>query len=315
MNDMSIFVVLRQIAPLFILMAIGILLGRIKMVDSHFTKVMSQICMNVLFPASIIKSFYAKITPDMIREGMTLILAGGITVVVTFLLAYSLNRKLKIQIPSSNVVYFTLMFSNFGFVGVGMLTAVYGDKGLFYMTMFCILLRFTFNSLGTCIMQRCESDTSPISFRRVFLNPPIIALLVAIMIMVTQVRLPAVIETTMYDLAACLSPMGMLTVGMITASFSIRDFFDDSRVYLLSGLRLLGIPLVGTVIMYLAGMRGLMMTATALTLALPAAANTSLLAERFNGDVKLGTKVVTVTNVFSIITIPIVVTFAEMLAR
>lgn len=99
MSDMSIFVVLQQIAPLFIMMAIGIIVGRTGMTDGQFTKTMSQICMNVLFPASIIKSFYAKITPEMIEEGLILILAGGITVLVTFWLAYFFNRAMKITIP------------------------------------------------------------------------------------------------------------------------------------------------------------------------------------------------------------------------
>jgi len=163
-------------------------------------------------------------------------------------------------------------------------------------------------------MQREEGFSGKVDLRRAFFNPPIIALVVAVLVMVTQVKLPPVIETTMNALAGCLSPMGMLTVGMITASFAIKDFFADAKVYLLAGLRLLVLPFIGTIIMWLAGMRGLMMTATALTLALPAAANTSLLAERFDGDVKLGTQVVTITNLFSVITIPLIVAFAEMLA-
>lgn len=314
MGDMSIFVVLKQIAPLFLMMAIGIIVGWTRMVDSNFTRTMSAVSMNVLFPASIIKSFYAEVTTAMLREGLSLIIAGGVVLIVTFWLAYGMNRLLGLKVPSSNVTYFSLMFSNFGFVGVGMLTAIYGDKGLFYMTMFVLLLRFGFNSFGTVIMQRNAGDSGRIDWRRALINPPIIALAVAVLVMVTRVRFPPVVETTMNALAGCLSPMGMLTIGMITSTFALRDFFSDPKAYILSGIRLLGIPLVGTILMWLAGMRGLMMTAAALTLALPAPANTSLMAERFGGDVKLGTQVVAITNLFSIVTVPIVVAVAERLA-
>ncbi len=315
MLPMSILVVLQQITPLFIMMGIGIILGRIGMVDGRFTRIMSQVCMNVLFPATVIKSFYAEVTPDMLSEGFVLVVAGAVALVATFWFSYGLNRLIKLKVPSSNVTYFSLMFSNFGFVGVGMMTAVYGDIGLFYMTMFVLFLRFGYNSLGTIIMQRSVGDSGKINWRRAFINPPIIALLVAILVMLTRVRFPVIIETTMYALAGSLSPMGMLTVGMITSTFAIRDFFTDARAYLLSGLRLVGIPLVGLALMWLAGMRGLMLTTATLTLALPAPANTSLMAERFDGDVKLGTMVVTITNVFSVVTIPIVVSVAELLAR
>jgi len=180
--------------------------------------------------------------------------------------------------------------------------------------MFVLLLRLAFNSLGMIIMQRESGFSGKVNLRKAFLNPPIIALGVAVLIMVTQVRLPPLMETTIFALSACLSPMGMLTVGVITSTFAIRDFFSSPLAYLLSGLRLLVIPIVAAIIMWLAGMRGLMMTASVLTLALPAAANTSLMAERFDGDVKLGTQVVTVTNLLSAVTIPFVVAFAEMLA-
>ena len=87
MGDMSIFVVLKQIAPLFLMMAIGIIVGWTRMVDSNFTRTMSAVSMNVLFPASIIKSFYAEVTTAMLREGLSLIIAGGVVLIVTFWLA------------------------------------------------------------------------------------------------------------------------------------------------------------------------------------------------------------------------------------
>jgi predicted permease len=301
---MSIFVVLNQIAPLFIIMSIGILLGKLKILGSSFSKNMSQVCILVLVPAATIKSFYAKISPEMIREGLSLIVAGAIAVAATFALAALVIRLLKIKIPSSNVIYFTLMFSNFGYVGMGILTAVYGDKGLFYMTMFALVIRFAFNSLGTMIMQRGEENAGAISLRKALLNPPIIGLLAAILVMVFQIQFPPIIETTLFSLAASLSPMGMLTLGVITASFSLKEFFDDTRVYLIVALRLIIIPLTATTIM----------TAAALTLALPAAANSSLLAEKYGGDVKLGTQIVTISNIFSVLTMPVIVAFAEKLA-
>lgn len=312
---MSVFVVLQQITPLFIIMAIGILIARLGYSSRAVTQFLSWVCISVFFPASIIKSFSAPVTAQMLQEASVLVVAGAIVVTAAFALSFGIVRLLRMTIPSSNIVYFSLMFSNFGFVGVGILTAVYGDKGLFYMTMFVLVMRFMFNSLGTVIMQRGEGAREKPTLKDVFLNPPIIALLVAVLVMVFQIRFPAPIKNTIDSLAACLSPVGMLTVGLLTASISIRDFIGDRRVYVLAFLRLAGIPLVTTLVMWLAGFRGLMLTAPALTMALPAAANCSLMAERFDGDVSLGTRVVTLTNIFSIITMPLIVAFAERLAR
>ncbi len=311
---MSVLVVLQQIAPLFIIMFIGLAIGKLHISNQAITQFLSWVCISVFLPASLIKSFSAPMTAAMIREGSILIIAGAVTLIFAFFLSFAVVRILKMKIPSSNIVYFSLMFSNFGFVGVGILTAVYGDRGLFYMTMYVLIMRFAFNSFGTVVMQRGVDNKERLSFRQVFINPPIIALVVSLFVMAFQIRFPAPVKASIDSLAACLSPVGMLTVGMITANFPLRAFFSNARVYVLVFLRLLGIPLAVTVAMWLVGFRGLMLTASALTMALPAAANCCLLAERYNGDVMLGTQVVTITNIFSVITMPIVVAFAERLA-
>jgi predicted permease len=311
---MSILIVLQQIAPLFIIMFIGLFVGHLYKSNQVITQFLSWLSISVFLPASLIKSFSAPMTPQMLQEGSILILAGAVTLIFTFFLSFLIVRLLKLKIPSSNIVYFSLMFSNFGFVGVGIISSVYGDLGLFYMTMYVLVMRFAYNSFGTAVMQRGVNDKDRLTFRQIFLNPPIIALVVGLFIMTFQIRFPAPVKASIDSLAACLSPVGMLTVGMLTANFPLKAFFSNARVYVLVFLRLLGIPLLVTFVMWLIGFRGMMLTVSALTLALPAAANCCLLAERYNGDVMLGTQIVTITNTFSVITMPLVVAFAERLA-
>lgn len=311
---MSILIVLQQIAPLFIIMFIGLFVGHLYKSNQVITQFLSWLSISVFLPASLIKSFSAPMTAQMLQEGSILILTGAVTLIFTFFLSYVVVRLLKLKIPSSNIVYFSLMFSNFGFVGVGIISSVYGDLGLFYMTMYVLVMRFAYNSFGTAVMQRGVNDKDRLTFRQIFLNPPIIALVVGLFIMVFQIRFPAPVKASIDALAACLSPVGMLTVGMLTANFPLKAFFSNARVYVLVFLRLLGIPLLVTFVMWLIGFRGMMLTVSALTLALPAAANCCLLAERYNGDVMLGTQIVTITNTFSVITMPLVVAFAERLA-
>lgn len=311
---MSILIVLQQIAPLFIIMFIGLFVGHLYKSNQVITQFLSWLSISVFLPASLIKSFSAPMTPQMLQEGSILILAGAVTLIFTFFLSFLIVRLLKLKIPSSNIVYFSLMFSNFGFVGVGIISSVYGDLGLFYMTMYVLVMRFAYNSFGTAVMQRGVNEKNRLTFRQIFLNPPIIALVVGLFIMTFQIRFPAPVKASIDSLAACLSPVGMLTVGMLTANFPLKAFFSNARVYVLVFLRLLGIPLLVTFVMWLIGFRGMMLTVSALTLALPAAANCCLLAERYNGDVMLGTQIVTITNTFSVITMPLVVAFAERLA-
>ena len=61
------------------------------------------------------------------------------------------------------------------------------------------------------------------SFKRAFLNPPVIALAVALPLFFTNTRLPASIADPIGLLADMTTPVCMLILGMRFATFPIRD--------------------------------------------------------------------------------------------
>lgn len=311
---MNFFLVLTQIMPLFLTLGAGFVLGKLKRVDDNFSAGLSCLCVDVLFPCSVIKAFYGSITAEMLSEGWALIVIGVAVLLATLLLAALIVKLLKIPVPSSNIVYFSVLFSNFGFVGTGMLQAVYGDAGLYYMMMFCLVLRIFFYSFGVVIMQRGTAHDGKVNILRSLANPAILSVAVAFLILLLDIKLPPVIEATIGQLSACLAPIGMLTVGIVMSHIPLREFLGSRMVYFLAAMRLVLIPLAAGGTLWLFGLRGLALNAVVLTLALPAAANTSLLAERYGGDVVFGTQVVTITNAFSVFTIPVVASISEYLS-
>ncbi len=68
---------------------------------------------------------------------------------------------------------------------------------------------------------------APHDFKRAFLNPPVIALAVALPLFFTNTRLPASIADPIGLLADMTTPVCMLILGMRFATFPIRESFRD----------------------------------------------------------------------------------------
>ena len=79
---------------------------------------------------------------------------------------------------------------------------------------------------------------------------------------------------------------------------------QDKDAFLLSAVRLLGIPVLGMIILRAVGVDTMLWQVQATLLAMPAASNTAILAEMYGRDHSFAAKCVFITTVLSLITVP-----------
>ena len=287
-------------------MGIGSFLYKIKLVDDHFSSQTTNLCLDVLIPCAIIRSFRGSATSDRLTSGLQLIFLGAGAILMGFVIAFIFVRIFKIDLLTANICYLAIMFSNFGIVGFGMVEQVYGVEGLVYFSMFGIVIRFCHFTIGMMIMQRGCGEGGKTNWLKAIFCPPIIAVAIALLILFFHIELPSVINSTVDLLAACLAPIGMLVLGVILARYPFRTLFSNKIVYLVSFFRLLAIPVATIFILKSLGLHGAMVGVPVLILALPAPSNCTLMAEKFKGNTQFGAQVVFVSTLFSILTIPLV---------
>lgn len=308
---MELIEVFVQILPLFLLLFIGVIVKKAGLAPISFRKSLTDLCFVVLFPAATIKSFSIEVTKGMLLDSLKLILVGVVAIWAPLLLAMLIIKLTRQDIPSSNVYIFALMFNNIGFVGFGMTLSLYGSEGIFYLTMFAIAGCLSFNSFGIIVMQRGGSDGDKVSLQHVLLNPPIIGLVVAVPIMLFQIPLPHYINETVTMLSNCLAPLGMMVTGMSIADYNLRELLSGYQAFLISALRLLAIPAGCALIMRAIGISDVALATCTLAIAMPVAASCSLLAQKYDGNTKFAAQSVLISTLLSILTLPLIVYFAE----
>ena len=102
------------------------------------------------------------------------------------------------------------------------------------------------------------------------------------------------------------TPLAMILAGLLLAQADLKQIFRAPKVYILSGIRLLGLPFLFMGILYLCGARGIRLSIPVLITAMPVAANLAMMAEKFERDAYLSAQIVFLSTLLSVITIPIV---------
>ena len=140
--------------------------------------------------------------------------------------------------------------------------------------------------------------------RKVLTHPCIIACEIGIFLMLTQLPLPGMVQSTINSLAGCNTALSMMVVGMILADLKLREMVDVP-VMVYSAVRLILIPVLVLIPCRLLGLDAMVTGVSVLLAAMPAGATTSILAAKYNADAGFATKMIIMSTLASVITTPI----------
>ncbi|WP_237266979.1 AEC family transporter [Thermoclostridium stercorarium] len=102
-------------------------------------------------------------------------------------------------------------------------------------------------------------------------------------------------------------PLSMLIIGALISTAKIKELVNDARVYYVSAVRLILMPLLAYGILYLLGVPEQIVSIIVTALAMPVAATTTIFADLFDKDAVFASKAVMVSTILSVITAPVIV--------
>ena len=309
---MDSFIPLQQTLSLFAVLTIGFAARKAGMLDEHAGKNLTTVCVDLMLPCSIFQAMQFQLTKDLLMESLTLVLVSAFIFACAALIALIFNRFTPNDTATKNVYYFSILFSNFGLMGIPLIQGLFGDKGLFYMAIFILVPRILFNTLGIVIMQRGTSYRQK-NFFSVLTNPPILAVFIGLAFSLLSLKLPSVANTTVGFLARGTTPLGMMIVGINISGQPLGNMVRTVGGWAVSGIRLLIVPLLTLFTLRAAGVALLPAQVAMVCMALPCPAFASVLAKRFGGNDYLGAQVVFISTTCSVVTIPLLVMFSGFL--
>lgn len=284
---------------IFLTMAVGFLLTKIHIIEPEGRKCLTDMMINVILPCNIICSFMIDINMKIIKSTLVILVIAFVIQIV----CYAVGKFIYWFAPENRktVLQYATMCSNAGFMGNPIIEGIYGTEGLLYGSIYLIPLRFFMWSAGLfCFTKGSIKD----ALKKLAVHPCIIAVWIGFIIMFTGVSLPSQISRTLSYFSNCTLPISMVVVGSILAGVKVKGIMDKTTIYY-SIIRLIVIPLVTLLFCNLFKVTGLVTGVSVILAGMPAGSTTAILAEKYGGDAVFASKLVFVTTIESLVTIPI----------
>ncbi len=296
---------LYQILVLFILLLVGFTVRKLKLVEDTFTKNLSNFLFYIIIPAKIIDAMNYDFSAQTLMKSGWLMLMGLIISIFSYCFSILVVKLFKTDAISRNIYQFALTFSNFGFMGYPVIEAIFGDIGVFYAAVFNISNYILVNSLGVMLIKRRAAKRIEMDSKNL-INPPIMAVVIGLILFIFSIELPMPIAASIKMIGSPTSALSMMLVGMLLSNAKLSEMFTDIRVYIVSFIRLIVLPIFVLVILRLFAVDTLAIGIVVVITAMPVAANTSILATKYDGNAYLAAQCVFISTLLSVITIPFI---------
>lgn len=301
--------VFSQVTILFLLMGLGVVLTRAKVINEACVKGMTDIVVLAVTPCVIIKSFIMEFDSSVLRRLLISSLIALLAHILFILLScVFFHDKDKAR---QNVLRLGSIFSNCGFMSLPLQQVLLGDEGVFYASSFIVIYNALVWSYGVIVI---SGDKKYFSLKKILLSPGILSLLIGLVIFFTSLPVPGIVTQTITYITAINTPLPMIMIGYHMANSNILKGFTDLKCMFAVVSRLVIFPLLVLGLMYFAGIRDTMFISIVISCCAPVGAMTTMLSSKYDSDTNLSANMVSISTLLSIITMPIIVTLAKTIA-
>lgn len=306
---MSITVVLLQMIKLFLIMCIGYVLYKIKMIDDHTKAQLTKVLLYVTMPALIINSFVENMGSDKKDMLGELFVIAVILYAVLPVIAILLNVLLRIKKSLRGIYMFMTVFSNVGFMGFPVADALYGTEGVFYAAVFNCIFNISVFTLGVLMINYGRIDegdkASALSVKKL-LNPGVLCSIAAVVIFLLEIPVPGVIMDVLSSVGGLTSPLAMILVGASLAMMNIKEMLGGVKVYVYTVIRQIVLPLLSWPVIDRFIENDVVAAVTLIMVAMPVGNTAVLFATEYGCEEKEAAKAIFLTTLAAIVSIPLV---------
>ena len=144
--------------------------------------------------------------------------------------------------------------------------------------------------------------------------PFLIAIAIGLILFFTQLPLPSIVTKTLGHLTGINTPLAMFTVGIYLAQTNLVKMLVKPRLYLISAVRLVVIPLLSLALLTLIPGNFIdMKMALLLAAACPVGSNVAVYAQLHGKDYPYAVETVIISTLLSIVTVPAFVALAGII--
>ncbi|WP_294373174.1 AEC family transporter [uncultured Clostridium sp.] len=298
-------VVVNQIGMMYIIILTGFILYKKGIINDKGTLQLTNILLWIVNPMLMVTRYQMEFSKEKFIELVISLGLSFIIIALSIMVAKIFNKK------GNGIDQFATAFSNSGFMGIPLVSSILGVDSIFSLSAYIVCFNLLSYTYGIYLV---SNDKSQVSLKKIIFNPAVIAVGIGMIIFISPVKLPAMVYNAFDSLGNINTPLAMLILGTYIAQSKISELFTNKHIYYISFLKLIVVPIFAALllkfvpnslynikmVMYIASI-----TPTGMTVA--------MLSQVYGADYSYGAKIVGLTTLLSLITIPIVMILPGLL--
>ena len=292
----------------------GFICCKTKVAKAEHLSTLSAILVYVCSPCMVVSSFMeTERSWQMIGQIMLFFVVSlAIQSVLTFIL-YGVFRK-KFYDVKYRMLTVSFGLGNAGFFGIPIIKALLPNNP--EVACFACVYIVGMNMLTFTIGAYClTGDKKRMTFKKAFLNPPFISLVVALILYALnfQSYTPELLSGSISLLNKTTTPLCMIILGIRLASVSFKKLFARIYVYIICACKLLVFPFACLLIVYFIPFNDVFKAAMFILGGTPCAAVMLNIAEMYDGETELAANCVLLSTLLCVFTIPVLNVVSNLL--
>lgn len=299
---------LEQMIRIVLLLALGYMLNRLHLIPKAAEQALSRLVTILFLPCLTLYTnavncdFHALVT-----YGQWALIGGACTALSVALAVLLAPRFSRGNAYLNGVYRYAIGFPNTGGVATPLILTFFGTAGLFKSGMLLFVHGIVCYTWGIMQLQPEHGRHNFGYYLRHMFNANFVAMLAGMALgLCNAVKwVPAVVLSIIDELGGCYVTLALLMTGFSIADYPIQEVVGDKRVYAYSFLRLLAIPSLYLLLMFVLKAPALLALFVVLFYACPCGMNAVVFPAAYGEDCRPGASMVLTSSLLSILTIPV----------
>ena len=303
---MSFGVLLEQILIIFLMIGVGFIAQKTKIVTTETSKVLSDILVKIALPFTLLAATNLESGKDSVGK---MFVAFGLLIAcyaVSAVICEWISRRKKMAQGKKAVFIVLSVFPNSAFIGIPILSALLGAEGIIYGAAGIMAYNLLFFTYGMMLFKKGEKIDL-----KTFITPANITTLVMIVMLLFQWRFPAPLESFCSAMGGITTPLALLIIGVMIGSSNLVEVVKNRFLYSITALRCFVFPLVFAGLLSMTPLDQTLCMAAVILAACASGTLGAVLAKQMDMEPELASQAVVQTTLFLVFSMPLVIAVAQ----
>lgn len=212
---MSTFWILLEQMELFVIYILaGVILVKSRLFNRETLQPISKFVLRMGLPLLIFTNIINGVERNVLLSSGSVLMLAFLFYVAMFFISMGIARIFHVKGKTAQIYQTMSMFGNIGFMGIPIITSIYPENGILYVSVFSIVDQLFLWTLG--VKLTAPEGEGKFDLKKL-VNPASIGIIVALFMILTGLKLPTLLNTGLQKIGSTATPLAMIYLGGIFA--------------------------------------------------------------------------------------------------